>query len=111
MKASATENQLLQYFASTERVKTRLDTDSTLIIPGKFGHIYGYDERSLAVIVIPVRVRKNYWGITRNRLADLGFVVAQNGDCEGAAVFNPNNREQAKAAIRAADISRKRRLS
>ena len=111
MNPSLPDNQLLQRFASTARVKTRMDADGTLIVPGKFGNIYQYDEGRLAVMVIPVRVRKNYWGITRNRLVDLGCVVTQNGDCEGAAAFNPQNQEQAKAAIRAAGISRKRQLS
>jgi hypothetical protein len=105
------ENQLLKDFASTERLRTRIDADGTLIIPGKFGNIYEFDNRSLAVMVIPVRVRKNYWAITRNKLVDLGLVMTQNGDCEGAAVFDSSNREQAKAAIQAAGISRKRQLS
>ena len=56
------EGQLMRYFASTERLKTRVDADGTYIIPGKFGNIYQYDEDRLAVMVIPIRVRKNGTG-------------------------------------------------
>jgi len=41
----------------------------------------------------------------------LGFVVVQDGDYEGTATFDPSARDQSKAAIKAAGISRKRRLS
>ena len=37
----------------TQRLRARVDADSTLIIPGKLGHIYQYDDHSLAVIVMP----------------------------------------------------------
>lgn len=102
---------LLAKFANINCLKMSRDKDGTLIAPGKFGHVYQYDHHSLAVVVIPSITRKNYWGATRKRLAKLGFAITQDGDCEGAAIFDPNNREQAKDAIRAAGIVRKRRVS
>jgi hypothetical protein len=105
------DNQLLQQFSVAKGLKTRVDVDGTLIIPGRLGHIYQYDHHTLAVVVIPSTPRKNYWGITRKKLLNLGFTIVQDGDCEGAAVFDPSKPEQAKAAIGAARICRKRRVS
>lgn len=101
----------IQAFADRHRLKPRVDEDGTKIISGKYGHIYAYGNGQLAVIVIPNPPRKNYWGITRTKLEKRGFVLVQNGDCEGAALFDPANRGQANAAIKAAGISRKRQLS
>jgi len=104
-------NKLLKDFSARERLKTRIDADGTLIAPGKIGHIYEYDDHHLGVMVMPSTPRKNYWGVTRAKLLSLGCVVLQDGDFEGAAYFDPSNAEQSKAAIKAARVCRKRRLS
>jgi hypothetical protein len=101
----------VQRFAQTNRLKTKIDGDGTLIIPGKLGHIYQYDHWNLGVMVVPRTLRVKYWGVTRRKLLALGFAVVQYGDCEGAALFDPANAEQARAAIRVAGIKRKRQLS
>jgi hypothetical protein len=109
MKPSS--DPVVQRFAHTNRLKTKIDADGTLIIPGKLGHIYQYDHHSLGVVVVPRIPRRKYWGLTRRKLLALWFTVVQDGDGEGAAVFNPANAEQARAAIKAAGITRKRQLS
>lgn len=111
LKDPASEGQLPRYFASTQRLKVRLDADGTLIVPGKFGRIYEYDHCSLGVMILPVPPRKNYWGVTRNKLRTLGFLIAQNGDREGSALFDSGNADQAKEAIRVAGVKRKWRIS
>ena len=110
-ETASVDNQLLQQFSTTKGLKTRVDVDGTLIIPGKLGHIYEYDHHTLAVVVVPSSPRKNYWGITRKKLANLGFTIIQDGDCEGAAAFDPSKPEQVKVAIGAARIFRKRRVA
>src|SRR5215472_3271105 len=102
---------VIQVFADRHRLKTRFDGKETRFIPGKLGQIYEYGAGRLAVTVMPITPRKNLWGRTRNRLKKLGFVVVQDGDYEGTATFDPSDRDQSKAAIKAAGISRKRRLS
>src|SRR5215469_3819092 len=82
-----------------------------LIVPGKHGHIYQHDAQGLAVLVMPLQLRARFWNLTRRRLTSLGFELIQDGDCEGAAIFAPCNPEQARAAIKAAGIKRKRRIS
>src|SRR5215472_11291335 len=102
---------VVQRFAQTNGLRTKIDADGTLIIPGKLGHIYQYDHHRLGVVVVPRIPRIKYWGLTRRKLLALWFTVVQDGDGEGAAVFDPANAEQVRAAIRVAGITRKRQLS
>jgi hypothetical protein len=105
------DDQLLQQFSANRKLKTRVDDDGTVIVPGKLGHIYQYDHHHLGVVVVPRIPRMKYWGLTRRKLLALQFTVVQDGDGEGAAVFDPANAEQVRAAIKAAGIIRKRQLS
>ena len=111
MNQQPSSKNLIHSFARLHRLRTRLDTDGTLIILGKLGHIYQYDDHRLAVLITPPVARVRYWNATRGRLSSLGFTIVQNGACEGAAVFFSSDPEQARAAIRAAGIKRKRQLS
>lgn len=102
----------IQRFADKHRLKTRVGVDDGCkIIPGKYGHIYEYDDYLLGVMVMRDPPRKRYWGCLRLALLKAGFALLQDGDGEGAAVFDPQNPKQAKAAIRAAGIKRKRQMS
>ena len=102
----------IQQFATKHRLKTRIDDDLTKIIPGKgFSHIYEYDDDLLGVMVMPKPPRRQYWGYTKSLLVRNGFTVVQDGDGEGAATFDPNHPYQAKLAIKAAEIKRRRILS
>jgi hypothetical protein len=93
-------------------LKWRLDKDGTKIIRGKFGHIYEYDYGVLGVIVMPDPPRKRYWGCVRTSLHEAKMTtLVQDGDGEGAALFDPENPNQARLAIRVAGIKRKRRLT
>jgi hypothetical protein len=101
----------IQGFATKQRLKTRVDDDGTRIIPGKYGHIFEYDTGQLAVMVIPDPPRKNYWTFSRTKLLETGFVLLQNGDSEGSALFSPDDAEQAKLAIQVSGLKRKRTIS
>ena len=101
----------IQRFATKHRLKTRIDDDLTKIIGGKVGHIYEYDDEHLGVIVIPEPPRPAYWSHTRKTLIAAGFEVVQNGEGEGCAIFDPNNPEQVKLAIKAAKVKRRRVMS
>jgi len=97
-------------FATLLGLKVRVDEDGTKIIPGRHGHIYQYDDNLLGVMVMPDPPRKRYWGCARTALLKAGFTLVQDGDGEGAAIFDPENPNQARPAIRVAGIKRKRRL-
>ena len=101
----------IQNFAEHYRLKTKLSKDGTKIIQGKFGHIYEHSNGVLGVLVMLDPPRKRYWGCARKTLLKAGFTLVQDGDGEGAAVFDPENPSQARLAIRVAGIKRKRRLS
>ena len=104
--------EAIQKFAEDHRLKTRVNSDDgTRIIPGKLGHIYEYSADALGVVVTPSPPRRRYWGCVRTTLLEAGFTLVQDGDGEGAATFDPNHPIQAKAAIRAAGVNRKRQLS
>lgn len=70
VRSVSTESRadIVQSFANRHRLKIRVDEDGTRIIPGKLGQIYEYDDAQLAVMVMPVLYRKNYWGSKRNKL-------------------------------------------
>jgi len=97
----------LAEFVTRYRLKPRRDTDGTVIIPGRLGHVYKLDEERLAVLLTLPSVR--HWTFARARLIAAGFTILQNGDSEGCAAFCPSDMSQAQAAIREAKI-RPRRL-
>ncbi len=108
-KPPVLRNGLLLEFVSNHRLRTRRDDDGTTICPGKQGHIFEWGEGRLGVVVMPGK--PSVWPRMRARLLAAGFTIAQNGDWEGAATFDPTNRIQAELAIRAAGIKRRRRSS
>jgi hypothetical protein len=61
--------------------------------------------------VIVMLGRPFVWAYVRKRLIAAGFRVIQNGDWEGAALFDPHNANQARLAIRIIGAKRKRELS
>src|ERR1700674_2497089 len=98
----------LASFAVRHRLKLKPDSeDGTPIILGRLGRIYEYGDRTLAVMVIPNPPRKNFWGFARKKFLSAGMRIVQDGDCEGAAVFDPQSAEQAALAIRAIQAKRK----
>lgn len=101
----------IESFANRYRLRPRISEDCTKIILGRSGQIYEYSSDLLGVLVMPDPPRRRYWGCVRTRLLEDGFNLVQDGDGEGAATFNPNHPIQAEAAIRAAGVKRKRRIS
>ena len=50
-------------------------------------------------------------GTQPQKFESLGLTITQNGDQEGAAVFDPSNPHQAQAAIKAIQAKKIRKLS
>lgn len=93
-------------FAVRQRLRTRSDEDSTDIVPGKVGYVYEYDDELLGVMVMPKGRQTQYWTYAKRALLQVGCLIVQNGDHEGAATFDPLASAQVKAALRAAGIHR-----
>jgi hypothetical protein len=112
----------LESFASKHRLKMRrnADDDNEPCVTGKNGQIYEYSEVKLAVSFAP-GLDKNHrgigrwtpkaWGNLRRKAVALGMSIRQNGDSEGAISFDPENRDQAKLAIKIARARQKKQLS
>ena len=78
-------------------------------LQGKRGQIYAYGVTTFGVMV--VGDSGHYWEKWRRKFLAAGIRVVQNGDWEGAAVFDPDNESQAKLALEAIQATRKRVLS
>jgi hypothetical protein len=99
-------------FAANHRLKTRVDDDNTTIIPGRHGQIYEYDDQLLGVIYSNPRDKAaNRWLTAKRECEAAGMTLQQFGDREGSLSFNPENRAQAKLAIRVAAVKFKRIMS
>ncbi len=103
----------LRTFAEAHRLRTRRDEDNTLMIPGKVGHIWEFDEDLLAVTLLNLTNGK-WSGEKRGRrkpCCDVGMKLHQDGDCEGTLLFDPEDAEQVELALRVAEVKRRRWMS
>jgi hypothetical protein len=62
-------------------------------------------------MLIPEPPRRGLWVRSREKFVAIGMTIAQNGDQEGAAIFDPSDSKQAKAAIQAIQARKMRKLS
>jgi len=104
----STESQV-QHFAASHRVRTKRDECGELIIPGKAGHVYEYGPAVFGVLLMLETARQ--WNSARRRLEATGFRTYQCGDSEGAALFDANNHEQARLALKMARVKQRRKLT
>ena len=101
----------LSDFAMTYSLKLRRDPgDDTDIIPGRRGksHIYDYGDGHFGVMMMPETGASHLWTSARRAFKAAGMDIVQNGDDEGAAIFDPTNPEQVRVALRHADVRPRR---
>lgn len=106
--------ETIDAFAIQYRLSPCRDTDGTTIIQGRAGcHLYEYGDGELGLAVNSDRQkpRPRRWAEMRKKCIAAGMTLRQKGDDEGALSFNPNNREQARLAIKLAGVRPKRQLS
>jgi hypothetical protein len=122
----------LEDFAAKYHVKTRRDECAETIIPGKLwkqqskasridGHqIYEHKGGQFGLLLmfpgdsgeeIGGSGKSAKWGNACKKLIAAGFTIRQNGDAEGTALFNPEDKAQAKLALKLAGIKTRRQLS
>ncbi len=92
------------------RVRRSRDDDTDNII-GKHGHIYDFDDDILGVMIMPDPPRRGVWVRSRQKFGALGMTITQNGEQEGAAIFDPSDPQQSQAAITAIEAKKIRTLS
>jgi hypothetical protein len=106
--------ETIRAFAEQYRLCTCRETDGTTVIRGQAGcHLYEYDEGELGLLVSSDAKdpRPHRWAGIRKRCLAVGMTLRQNGESEGALSFDPNNRKQARLAIKVSGARPKRQLS
>jgi hypothetical protein len=100
---------ILRKFAHKHRLKTSLDNCGELVVIGRQGQIYEYSDTLLGVMFVPNEPHPRRWGHFRRLARKTGLRLVQEGDSEGAFVFDPDEPEHAKLAIRIAKVRKRRR--
>ena len=103
----------LTLFAQRNRLKLKRDETDDLIIPGRIGHLYEYDGALIGLMLIDPnngnpRLNNTLRSRTRKALRE-GLELRQQGDCESSFVFDAENRQHARLAVRLIGCKRKRR--
>src|SRR6267154_3374098 len=132
IKALGAVVMTLVEFADHYRVHTRKDECGETIIPGKawkkqpkagrmYGHqIYEHGKGQFGLLLMfPVDNGKEVggsgksakWVNAQKTLIAAGFTIRQNGDADGTALFNPEDKAQARFALKLAGIKTRRQLN
>jgi hypothetical protein len=99
----------IKEFADKYRLRLERHEDGESIIPGKYGHIYEHGETELGLLFMPGQPR--LWAHARRKLDASRFVIWQDGDEEGSALFDAKNVTQASLALKVIGAKRKRTLT
>ena len=102
---------MIEAFANENRLKTKMDECGELIILGRQGQLYEYNNAELGVMFMPGSWTPKTWGNFKRAGLAIGMILRQNGDSEGCLSFDPKDREQVELAIKAAGVRPKRRVS
>jgi len=111
----------IEQFADKYHTRTRKDECGETYIPGtpwpdkNYGHqIYEHGNGFALLLMFPVGHeaggKSAKWVHARKKLINAGFTVKQDGDAEGVVLFDPEDKAQAKLALKLAGI-RTRQLS
>lgn len=111
----------VEEFAEKYHGRTRKDECGELIIPGKlwkvqpkagrmYGHhIYEHGADRFGVMLMFDSARK--WNNAKKTLVAAGFTLRQNAETEGTALFDPEDKAQAKLALKITGARIRRQLS
>jgi hypothetical protein len=110
----STREEMIQSFAQQNRLTTSREADGTTVISGQAGcHLYEYSDSELGLMILsdPKDARPRRWAGIRKNCLEAGMTLRQDAKDEGAFSFDPNNREQARLAIKVTGARPKRQLS
>jgi hypothetical protein len=111
----------IDQFAVAHHARTRKDECGEPIINGKlwkrqpkpgrmYGHhIYEHGDGRFGVMLMFDSARK--WNNAKKTLTASGFTIKQNAETEGTALFDPENKAQAKLAMKITGARIRRQLS
>jgi hypothetical protein len=95
---------ILRKFALEHRLETSLDNCGELVVIGRQGQIYEYSDKLLGVMFVPDDPHPRRWAHFQKLARNVGLHLVQEGDVEGAFVFDPGEPEHARLAIRIAKV-------
>jgi hypothetical protein len=96
-------------FANKHHVSLTRAEDGTLVVKGRNGEIYEYNDEELGVLIMPTSPRQvRFWGHACKKMLAAGMTLRQNGDHEGALSFGPNNPKAARLAMKLAGVRARR---
>src|ERR1700688_189418 len=100
----------LSDFATKYNLRLRKDRqDDTEVVQGRNGQIYSYGPAELGVMILsPGNPRIRRWTSIKKKCASVGMTLRQNGEGEGALSFDPENKQHARMAIKAAGVRPKK---
>lgn len=112
IRSAQSEGELIAAVARDLRLYTKVDSDGTVIIPGKLGSMYEYDlaAGTIAAMFMPGNGKRG-WAKRRDRLVTAGAVVVQNADNEGTVTIDAANKSLLKLAAKLVGIRAKKVLS
>lgn len=99
----------IKEFATKHKVRIKLDEELEAIVLAKHGQIYDYGSGRFGVMFMFDTPKP--WNNRRRECEAAGMRVIQDGDTEGTLLFDPENREQAKTAIRLVGARQKREMT
>ena len=109
----------VKQFADKYRVKVQRDTCNDAVIFGKQfckdmldeyrSHVFDCEDGKHFGVCLMFSSPKK-WGHARRKLEAVKFTICQNGDTEGIGLFNPDNKQQAKLALKLAGVKTRREL-
>lgn len=107
--------EMIHTFAQQNRLPTSREIDDmTTVIRGQAGcHLYESSDSELGLMILsgPKNARPRRWAGIRKKCLKAGMTLRQDGKDEGALSFDPNNRPQARLAIKISGARPKRQLS
>src|SRR5215475_6164936 len=94
---------------SKNKLQSKRDDLGELIVRCRHGQIYEHGQRRLGVMFLLKSVGK--WNNRRKACEAVGMEVIQDGDTEGALLFDPEDKKQTRVALRQVGAYRKVEIS
>ena len=101
----------IQQFTVAHRCRLVTDECGDAVIVGKRGRIYEYGDGVFGAMYMGHPANGRGWNKFKASFKTLRSGVLQDGDCEGAILFDPQVPAEAKLAIKALSCRRKRQYS
>lgn len=98
----------IKEFATKHKVHIKLDEVGDAVVIARNGEIYDYGKGRFGVMFMLDSVGK--WNNRRKECEKAGMRCIQDGETEGTLLFDPEDRDQAKTAIRLVGARARREL-